>query len=200
VFWEFGFGPVFVAHEILEECISYACIWFAWSFYSIALHYFLFVFYPESILNCFCCLSHFILVIILKLVLLGCVWIPHFILWSKEEENEGELWTVCTYEQSKHKWWSWYNVLKFETILGYLLQFHGFHWQKKICNSIAWWSFGNAIEWEQSQKIGILDGRCRGAGCWLCHHNRRHPKQPLPCNCSGCQVSESWLFSYTTNL
>lgn len=58
------------------------------------------------------------------------VWIPHFIMWSKEQENEGELWTVCTYERSKHKWRSWYNVLKFETILGYLLQFHGFHWQK----------------------------------------------------------------------
>lgn len=39
---------------------------------SIALHFFS-IFYPETTLECFCCLSHFLLVIILKLVLLGCV-------------------------------------------------------------------------------------------------------------------------------
>lgn len=118
---------------------------------------------------------------------------------QKKKKIKGELWTVCTYEQSEHGCRSWYNVLKFEILLRYLLHFPGFHWQK-ICNSIAWWSFRNAIEWQQSQKIGILDGRCRGAGCWLCHNNRRHTKQPLPCNCSDCKVSESWLLSYTTNL
>lgn len=50
----------------------------------------------------------------------------------------------------------------------------------------AWRPLWNAIEWEQSQEIGVLDGRCDCARCWLCHYNRRHPKQPLSCHCRCC--------------
>jgi hypothetical protein len=53
------------------------------------LDYFFFflVFYPESILECFCCLSHFRLAIILKLFLLWCMCGYHILLCDQKKKK-----------------------------------------------------------------------------------------------------------------